>query len=125
MIEQVVTVFGGSGFVGRHAVRALTKGGFGYRLRVGVRRPNRANFLLPMGHVGQIQISRVNVTNADDVARAMAGSAAVVNLVGILNPSGGQKFGALHADAAETIARRAKAEGAGALLHVSAIGADR
>src|SRR5689334_10952482 len=99
MIEQVVTVFGASGFLGRHAVRALAKGGFGYRIRACSRRSDAANYLQPMGHVGQIQLHRANVLNADDVAAAVANSAAVVTLVGILYPSGGQSFEAVHADA--------------------------
>src|SRR5437773_4123912 len=124
MLDQRITVFGGSGFLGRHTVRALAKGGFGYRVRVGVRRPNLANFLLPMGHVGQIQLLWTNVRNEDDIARAVANSDAVVNLVGILSQSGSQKFEALHAEAAGAIAKAAKQAGARALVHVSAIGAD-
>ncbi|HEV7714901.1 MAG TPA: NAD(P)H-binding protein, partial [Steroidobacteraceae bacterium] len=74
MIEQVVTVFGASGFLGRHAVRALAKGGLGYRVRAVSRNPNAAPYLIPMGHVGQIQLLRANVRNADDVARAVENS---------------------------------------------------
>ena len=81
MIEQVVTVFGASGFLGRHAVRALAKGGFGYRIRACSRYPHGSNYLQPMGHVGQIQLVRANVLREDDVARAVAGATAVVNLV--------------------------------------------
>jgi NADH dehydrogenase len=124
MLDQRITVFGGSGFLGRHTVRALAKGGFGYRIRVGVRQPNLANFLLPMGHVGQIQLLRTNVRNEDDIAHAVANSDAVVNLVGILYQSGAQKFEALHAEAAGAMAKAAKAAGARAFVHISAIGAD-
>jgi uncharacterized protein YbjT (DUF2867 family) len=124
MLDQRITVFGGSGFLGRHTVRALAKGGFGYRVRVGVRRPNAANFLLPMGHVGQIQLLHTNVRNEDDIARAVADSDAVVNLVGILYQSGSQKFEALHAEAAGAMAKAAKAAGARAFIHISAIGAN-
>jgi NADH dehydrogenase len=119
-MTTLVTVFGGSGFLGRYVVRALARAG--YRIRVGVRSPNLANFLLPMGNVGQIQLLRTDVADADSVARAMNGAAAAINLVGILYESGRQKFQRLHADAPATIAASAKAEGVGALVHVSALG---
>jgi NADH dehydrogenase len=119
---KLVTVFGGSGFLGRYTVRALARAG--HRIRVAVRKPHLANFLLPMGHVGQIQIVHADVTDGDSVARALKGADAAVNLVGILYESGRQKFEKLHADAAETVARTAREEGAGALAHISAIGAD-
>jgi NADH dehydrogenase len=119
---KLVTVFGGSGFLGRYTVRALVRAG--HRVRVAVRKPHLANFLLPMGHVGQIQIVRTDVCDSGAVARALKGADAAVNLVGILYESGRQKFQKLHADAAEIIARAARAQGAGALVHVSAIGAD-
>jgi len=122
MIEQVVTVFGASGFLGRHAVRALAKGGFGYRIRACSRRPNAANYLLPMGHVGQIQPTRINVLDADEVARVIAGSAAVVNLVGILYPAGGQSFHSVHAEAPAIIARAAREAGTPTLIHISTPG---
>jgi NADH dehydrogenase len=122
MIEQVVTVFGASGFLGRHAVRALAKGGFGYRIRACSRHPNAANYLLPMGHVGQIQPTRINVLDADQVARVIAGSAAVVNLVGILYPAGGQSFHSVHAEAPAIIARAAREAGTPTLIHISTPG---
>jgi NADH dehydrogenase len=122
MIDRLVTVFGGAGFIGRHTVRALAKGGAGPRLRVAARKPNLANYLLPMGHVGQIQLMRANVTNPDDVARAVAGADAVVNLVGILNPGGGQSFEAIHVEAPRTIARAAREAGVGTLVHISTPG---
>ncbi len=118
---MLVTVFGGSGFLGRYVVRALARAG--HRIRVGVRRPNLANFLLPMGHVGQIQLVRTDVTDAPAVADAMKGAGAAVNLVGILYESGRQRFPNVHADAAANVARAARTEGVGALVHVSAIGA--
>lgn len=124
MINSVVTVFGGSGLLGRHAVRLLADNGAGYRIRVAVRRPNLANFLPPMGHVGQIQLFKGDVRDADAVAAAVRGSQGVVNLVGILYQGGGQGFGDVHVEGAENIARAAKAAGAQALVHVSAIGAD-
>jgi uncharacterized protein YbjT (DUF2867 family) len=124
MIDQRITVFGASGFLGRHTVRALAKGGLGYRVRAASRSPHGATYLQPMGHVGQIHVLRANVRNPDDVARAVADSEAVVNLVGIMYPSGAQKFGALNAGAAETIAKAAKAAGVNSLVHISAIGGD-
>jgi len=120
---KLVTVFGGSGFLGRYVVRALARAG--HRIRVAVRQPHLANFLLPMGHVGQIQIVYANVADAGTVARALNGANAVINLVGVLYESGRQRFQRVHADGAESIARAARAEGAGALVHISALGADR
>lgn len=119
---MLVTVFGGSGFVGRYVVRALAQAG--HRIRVGVRYPNLANYLPPMGHVGQIQIVRANVTDTDQVARALRGAHAAVNLVGILYESGRQRFRRVHAEAAGTIAEAAKREGLQSLAHISAIGAN-
>ena len=119
-MAELVTVFGGSGFLGRHAVRALAKAG--YRVRVATRHPNLANFLLPMGSVGQIQLMKCNVLDADAVARAVKGADHVVNLVGILYPAGGQGFEAVHVEAPATIARAAKAEGVKTLIHISTPG---
>ncbi|HEY6578509.1 MAG TPA: complex I NDUFA9 subunit family protein [Rhizomicrobium sp.] len=120
-MTMLVTVFGGSGFLGRYVVRALA--GAGHRIRVGVRRPNLANFLLPMGHVGQIQIVRTDVTNADAVARAIRGADAAVNLVGILHESGRKRFQKAHAEAAGNIGAAASAQSVRSLVHISAIGA--
>jgi len=122
MTKPLAVVFGGSGFLGRHTVRALAKAG--YRVRVPTRRPNLAPHLVPMGQVGQIQLFKCNVLDADQVAAAVTQADVVVNLVGILAPGGGQGFEDVHADAAETIAKAARAAGATALVHVSAIGAD-
>ncbi|MEP9351727.1 complex I NDUFA9 subunit family protein [Xanthobacter sp. KR7-225] len=119
--DSLVTVFGGSGFLGRHVVRALVKRGF--RVRVAVRRPDLAGFLQPLGFVGQIQVSQANVRFPDSVARAAEGSEAIVNLVGVLAESGRQSFDAVHVFGARTIAAAAKAVGA-PLVHLSAIGAD-
>jgi NADH dehydrogenase len=123
MNTSLITVFGGTGFLGRHAVRALAKAG--HRLRVAVRYPNEGYFLPPMGHVGQIALVRCNVREPADVAGATAGAEAVVNLTGILHQSGAQSFEAIHCEAAEAIASAAKAAGARTLVHVSAIGADK
>jgi uncharacterized protein YbjT (DUF2867 family) len=123
MIEQRVAVFGASGFLGRYTVRALAKGGFGYRVRAASRYPNGATYLQPMGHVGQIQLLRANALNAGDVARAVAGCDAVVNLVGILNPAGReQSFHAVHVDATRNIARAAREAGVASLVHISTPG---
>jgi NADH dehydrogenase len=123
MVNQVVTVFGGSGFLGRNAVRALAKAG--YRIRVAVRHPASAYFLPPMGHVGQIQLVRCNVCDADQVAAVLKGSDAAINLTGILYQSGEQTFDTVHVDAADAIAKAAHAAGVRTLVHVSAIGADK
>jgi len=124
-LEQgsLVTVFGGSGFVGRHAVRALASQG--WRIRAAVRRPDLAGHLQPMGAVGQIHAVQANVRFPDSVRRAVEGADAVVNLVGILAKSGRQTFKAVHVAGARAIAEAAHAAGAGTLVHVSAIGADR
>ena len=119
--DRLVTVFGGSGFLGRHIVRALAKDG--WRIRVAVRRPHTAHFLLPMGRVGQIQLVKANVLNEADVGAALRDAQAAVNLVGILVQRGAQKFLPVHAQAAECIARTAKAAGVERLVHFSAIGA--
>lgn len=121
-MASLVTVFGGSGFLGRNAVRALAKAG--YRIRVAVRYPNQAQYLPPMGSVGQIQLMKCNVLDQDAVARACQGADAVVNLVGILAPAGGQGFDDVHVAAVGNIAMAAKAAGARTLVHVSSLGAD-
>jgi NADH dehydrogenase len=122
MDKPLAVVFGGSGFVGRNTVRALAKAG--YRVRVATRRPNLAQYLPPMGSVGQIQLFKCNATDDNQVAAALAKADVVVNLIGILYASGGQGFEAVHVEAAERIARAARAAGARALVHVSALGAD-
>jgi uncharacterized protein YbjT (DUF2867 family) len=120
---SLVTVFGGSGFVGRHAIRALAKEG--WRVRAGVRRPDLAGHLQPMGAVGQIQPVQANVRFPASVLRAAEGAAAVVNLVGILAKSGAQTFDAVHVEGARAVAKAAKQAGVKMLVHVSALGADR
>ncbi|MFF8803236.1 MULTISPECIES: complex I NDUFA9 subunit family protein [unclassified Methylobacterium] len=118
---QLVTVFGGSGFLGRHVVRALAKRG--YRIRVAVRRPDLALFLQPLGKVGQIVAVQANLRFPDSIRRAVEHSDIVINLVGILQESGKQRFSKLQTEGAGEIARAAAAVGA-KLIHVSAIGAD-
>lgn len=120
--DEMITVFGGSGFVGRYIVRILAKRGF--RVRVATRRPHLAGDLKVMGVVGQIQLVQANLRDDASVARAVHGADAVVNLVGVLSQSGRQTFSSLHADGARTVAEAAKAAGVARLIHVSAIGAD-
>ena len=117
--ETLVTVFGGSGFLGRHVVRALAQQQ--YRIRVAVRRPELCGHLRPMGRVGQIHAVQANLRYPDSVAAAVRDADAVVNLVGILFERGRQRFDDVQAKGAETVALAAKGIGAN-LVHVSAIG---
>ena len=121
MNNNLVTVFGGSGFLGRHTVRALAKAG--WRIKVATRHPNRAFFLRPLGTVGQIDFVKCDVADADSVAQALMGSQAVINLTGILFEKG-QSFDDVQAEGAGNIAKAATAAGVSKLVHVSAIGAD-
>jgi uncharacterized protein YbjT (DUF2867 family) len=119
--DTLITVYGGSGFLGRHVVRALAKRD--YRIRVAVRRPELANFLQPLGHVGQIHAVQANLRHAPSVEAAARDAHVLVNLVGILGESGRQRFDAVHTYGAEQVALAASAHGA-RMVHVSAIGAD-
>src|SRR5580698_11631689 len=119
--NTLVTVFGGSGFLGRSVVRALAKRD--YRIRVGVRRPDLAGHLQPLGKVGQIHAVQANLRYPASVEAAMRDSHVAINLVGILAESGAQSFEAVQAAGAGTVARAAAALGA-RMVHVSAIGAD-
>ena len=119
--DTLVTVFGGSGFLGRHVVRALAKRD--YRIRVAVRRPELAGHLQPVGRVGQIHAVQANLRYPASVAAAMRDSEVAINLVGILTESGRQTFDAVQGTGAETIAKAAAAVSA-RMVHVSAIGAD-
>jgi uncharacterized protein YbjT (DUF2867 family) len=118
---KLVTVFGGSGFIGRHVVRALAKRG--YLIRVATRRPELAGHVQPLGNVGQIQPVQANLRARWSVDRAVEGADHVVNLVGILYQSGAQTFSAVQQEGAATVAEAANAVGA-KLTHGSAIGAD-
>ncbi|PAQ01734.1 complex I NDUFA9 subunit family protein [Mesorhizobium mediterraneum] len=118
---KLVVVFGGSGFVGRHVVRALARRG--YRIRVACRRPDLAGHLQPLGNVGQIQPVQANVRVRWSVDRAVQGADHVVNLVAILHEGGRQKFTSVHEFGARAVAEAARAVGAG-LTHISALGAD-
>jgi uncharacterized protein YbjT (DUF2867 family) len=119
--DTLITIFGGSGFLGRHVVRALAR--CEYRIRVAVRRPDLAGHLQPLGRVGQIHAVQANVRNRTSVAAAVRGSDVVINLVGILFETGRQNFEAVQALGAESVALAAAAEGA-QMIQVSAIGAD-
>lgn len=121
MSTNLVTIFGGSGFLGRHTVRALARAG--WRIRVATRNPGRGFFLRPLGTVGQIDFVKCDVADADSVAAAVKGSNAVINLTGILFQKG-QTFEDVQAEGAANIARAAADAGATVLVHVSAIGAD-
>ncbi len=121
-MSGLVTIFGGSGFIGRYLVKRVAAAG--YRVRVAVRDPEAALFLKPMGAVGQVELVAANVRDDASVARAVRGADAVVYLVGILAERGKQTFSAVHADGPGRVARAAKAAGASRLVLVSALGAD-
>src|SRR5436853_2732873 len=120
-LDTLVTVFGGSGFLGRNVVRALCKRD--YRIRVAVRRPELAVHLQPAGKVRQIHSVQANLRYPGSVEAAMRDSHVGIHLVGILTESGAQTFEAVQGNGAETVAKAASAGGA-RLVHVSAIGAD-
>jgi NADH dehydrogenase len=120
--DRLVTVFGGSGFVGRHVVRTLAKRG--YRVRVAVRRPDLARFLMTAGVVGQVHGVQANLRFPESVAAAVEGADAVVNLVGILHESGRNTFSAVQAFGPGVVGRAAAAGGVKRFVQMSAIGAD-
>lgn len=120
-LDTLVTVFGGSGFLGRNVVRALAKRD--YRIRVAVRRPELAGHLQPLGRVGQIHAVQANLRYPASVEAAMRDSHTAINLVGILAESGAQRFEAVQDLGAGAVAKAAAALGA-RMVHVSAIGAD-
>ena len=122
MSGRIVTVFGASGFLGRHIVRALAKAG--WRVRAAVRHPNLAEFLRPMGLVGQVQPFKADIARPDEVAAAVRGADAVVNLVGVMHGGlGGKRFFAVHEEGARNVAEAAAAAGVARLVHMSALGA--
>jgi len=121
MNTNLVTIFGGSGFLGRHTVRALARAG--WRIKVATRHPARGFFLRPLGAVGQIDFVKCDVSDPQSVAQALAGAQAAINLTGILFQKG-QTFEDVQADGAANIAQAAATAGVRALVHVSAIGAD-
>ena len=116
--QELVTVFGGSGFIGRYVCEMLMKSGV--RIRIASRKPRLAYFIQPLGQVGQLGFVRADVTDRKSVERAVDGASAVVNLVGVLKG----KFQAIHVTGANNVAEAARDAGAAALVHMSAIGAD-
>jgi uncharacterized protein YbjT (DUF2867 family) len=121
-VDMLVTVFGGSGFLGRHVVRALAKSH--YRIRAAVRRPELAGHLQPLGRVGQIHAVQANVRHPASVEAAVRDADIVINLVGILFERSRQRFASVQAAGAGTVAKAAAQVGA-RMIHVSALGADR
>jgi NADH dehydrogenase len=119
--DSLITVYGGSGFLGRHVVRALAKRH--YRIRVAVRRPDLAGHLQPLGRVGQIHAVQANLRDRASVDAAARDADVLVNLVGILTEGGRQRFNAVHVAGAEAVAKVAAANRA-RMIHVSAIGAN-
>jgi len=122
MMSRLVTVYGGSGFVGRYIVQRLAHAG--WRVRVAVRRPNEALFVRTYGTVGQVEPVPCNIRDDDSVRLVMQGADAVVNCVGILNEIGQNRFEAVQNDGASRIAKLASELGVTDLVHVSALGAD-
>jgi uncharacterized protein YbjT (DUF2867 family) len=121
-MDKLVTIYGGSGFVGRYIARRMAKEG--WRVRVAVRRPNEALFVKPYGMVGQVEPVLCNIRDDASVRAVMQGADAVVNCVGILNRSGKNTFDAVQAAGAGRIARIAAELGVARLVQISAIGAD-
>lgn len=121
-MSQLVTIYGGSGFLGRYIARRLAKAG--WRVRVAVRRPNEAMHVKPYGVPGQVEPVLCNVRDDASVAAVMQGADAVVNCIGVLNELGKNSFAAIHTEGAARIARLAAAQGVGRMVHISALGAD-
>src|SRR5690349_19452263 len=123
MAGKIVTVFGGSGFLGRHVVRALCRQG--WRVRVAIRRPHLAGDVKLAGDVGQVQLVQANVRNRASVKRGLENADAVVNLVGVMPERGAQTFQGTQALGAANVAQLAAEAGITNFIHVSAIGADK
>lgn len=121
-MSRLVTIFGGSGFVGRYIVRRMANAG--WRVRVAVRRPNEAMHVKPYGNVGQVEPVFCNIRDDDSVRAVLRGADAVVNCVGTFDRKGRNNFGAVQDEGATRIARLAADAGVGRLVHLSAIGAD-
>jgi len=121
-MSQLVTIYGGSGFVGRYIARRMAKAG--WRVRVAVRRPNEAMFVRTYGVVGQVEPVLCNVRDDASVRQVMQGAQAVINCVGILAEAGKNSFDAVQAEGATRIARIASEEGVTRMVQISAIGAD-
>jgi NADH dehydrogenase len=116
--EELVTVFGGGGFIGRYACEFLMKSGV--RVRIAQRNPKQAYIIQPLGQVGQFGFVQADITNKESVRRAVDGASAVINLCGVF----GRQMQAVHVDGARNVAEAARKAGAEALVHISAIGAD-
>ncbi len=123
MNDRIITVVGGSGFLGRYVVKQLAQSGF--RVRVLCRHPSKAFFLKPMGDVGQIAIDYVDLGKPESLKAKLANSYAVINLVGILAESGRQKFSRIQAQGAEKLAQEAKAANVKYFVQLSALGVDK
>ena len=121
-MSKLVTIYGGSGFVGRYITRRMAKAG--WRVRVAVRRPNEAMYVKPYGTVGQVEPVLCNIRDDASVAQVMQGADAVINCVGILACNGKNTFEAVQADGATRVARLAAEQGIAKMVHISAIGAD-
>jgi NADH dehydrogenase len=121
-MQDLITVFGGSGFIGTQVVRALARQGL--RVRVAVRQPHVAYNMRLMGDVGQVDVVQANVRHEGSVRRALEGAAGVVNLVGVGYETGRQRFGSVNVEGAEAVARIARDLGVARLVHMSALGAD-
>jgi uncharacterized protein YbjT (DUF2867 family) len=120
--NRLATIFGGSGFLGRHIVRALVAEG--WRMRVAVRRPDLAAFLRPMGGVGQIEPVQANLRYPDSIAAALEGASVAVNATGVKAENGAQTYTAVHVEGARALARAALGAGVVTYVHISGIGAD-
>ncbi len=120
--SKLITIIGGSGFIGRHITRALARQG--HRIRIAVRRPDLAGHVQPLGTPGQIMPVQANLRFPESIEAACTGADVVINLVGVLYSSGGQTFSALHAHGARVAARAARNAGAAQFIQMSAIGAD-
>lgn len=121
-MSKLVTIFGGSGFVGRYVARRMALEG--WRVRVATRRPNETMFVKPYGKVGQVEPVLCNIRDDHSVALALKGADAVINCAGITNETGANSFQAINVDGAGRVARLAAQEGIGPMVHISALGAD-
>lgn len=119
---KIVTIFGGSGFVGKYITQQMARAG--WRVRVAVRRPHEAIHVKPYGGVGQVEPIQANIRDEESTRAAIAGADVVINCVGILQQDSRQKFEGIHIEGAERIARLSAAEGVSRLVHMSSIGAD-
>jgi NADH dehydrogenase len=121
-MTKLVTIFGGSGFVGRYIAQRMARQG--WRVRVAVRRPNEAHFVKPYGRVGQVEPVLCNIRNDNSVRSVTTGADVVVNCVGTFDARGKNNFDAVQVEGASRIARIASEEGVARMVHISAIGAD-